>query len=63
VSALGPVLVGLVELVMSATKKSRAETVEELVAELRAIAAQPPRDMAVDADAMRKAFEDAKGEP
>ena len=61
-SALGPVLVGLVELVMSATKKSRAETVEELVAELRAIAAQPPRDMSVDADAMRAAFEGARGD-
>jgi hypothetical protein len=59
---VGPILTGVVELVMSATKKSRAETVEELVAELRAIAAQPPRDMAVDADAMRAAFEGAKGD-
>jgi hypothetical protein len=62
VSVLGPILTGVVELVMAATKKSRAETVEELVAELRAIAAQPPRDMTVDADAMRRAFEAAKGD-
>lgn len=57
---IGEAVVAIVKALAAATGRSEAATRDEAVAALRALEASPPRDMAVDADAMRRAFEDAK---
>jgi hypothetical protein len=58
---IGEAIVVIVRAIAAATGKSEAATRDEAIAALRALEASPPRDMAVDADAMRRAFEDAQG--
>lgn len=59
---IGEAIVAIVKAIAAATGKSEGATRDEAIAALRALEASPPRDMAVDADAMRRAFEDAQGD-
>lgn len=53
---------GIIDLVAAATNRSKAEVAEEFIAELRNLIDNPPKDMNVNADAMREAFERARRE-
>lgn len=53
---IGEAIVAIIKAIAAATGKSESETRDEAIAALRTIKASPPRDMTVDAEAMRKAF-------